>query len=258
MFKPLVHKLLHAASVYPLGRQRLHYCLKALRDAKRDGCEHVFLSLKGQLELLWWQDVLRLGDQLGVPLASRYCFPAGSSADTLVYYGDASRELDDPSKVSGYGSWCVIEGTFYYFYGRWEEEELKRFSINVLEAKVRDDGLYRFARLALSKGIAITHVLAFTDNTAAEHTAERGRTGSDPMHELLQRRQDWLVEHGISAATERVTSADNDLADWLSRGDIAEVLRVVEAAGLHAQEVQLSRSERDTAWLPSSDLRVVV
>ena len=59
---------------------------------------------------------------------------------------------------------------------------------------------------------------------------------------------------GVHVATERVTSSDNVLADWLSRGDESEVLRVVRGTGLEAVRVYLSHEERSTASLPSSEL----
>ena len=251
VFKPLVHKLLHAAETYPLGRQRLYYCLKALKALKG---EAVFIGEGATAELDWWAEQFELGDTGGVPLASRYSFPATSSDSTVIYYGDSSRELEDPAKVSGFGAWSVIKGVFYYFYGEWSQEELTRFSINVLEAKTRDDGLVAFVEKARSMGCIVTHALGFTDNTSAEFTAERGRTQSDPMHELLLERHRLLQELRVHAATERVTSADNDLADWLSRGDVEEVLRVVHAAGLQAERIFLDPEQRDTSWLPSSAL----
>ena len=251
LFKPLVHKLIHAAETYPLGRQRLYYCLKALKAA--DGA-WVYIGQQARAEMAWWLEQFELGDTAGVPLASRYSFPATSSDSTVVYYGDSSRELEDPSKVSGYGAWCVLRGVFYYFYGEWTEEEIRRFSINVLEAKTRDDGLHTFATKARSLGCIVTHALGFTDNTSAEFTAERGRTSSDPMHELLVERYRLLQELDVHAATERVTSSDNELADWLSRGDVQEVLRVVHGAGLKSQRLFLDEAQRDTSWLPSSAL----
>ena len=251
MFKPLVHKLIHAAETYPLGRQRLYYCLKALKAA--DGA-WIFIGEQARAELAWWLAQFELGDTAGVPLASRYSFPATSSDSTIVYYGDSSRELDDPTKVSGFGAWSVIRGIFYYFLGEWTEEEIRRFSINVLEAKTRDDGLHAFVTKARSLGCIITHALGFTDNTSAEFTAERGRTSSDPMHELMVERYRLLQELGVHAATERVTSSDNELADGLSRGDLNEVLRVVHGAGLRSQRIFLDAAQRDTSWLPSSAL----
>lgn len=257
-FKELVHKLLHASGVYPLGRQRLHYCLKELRtsagDAETPPDKFIFPAGDAERELGWWDAQLAKGESPRVPFASRYSFPATNSESTIVFYGDASRELDDPDKVSGYGAWCVIGGTFYYFWGEWRREELLRFSINVLEAKTRNDGLIAFVRLARQLGCSATHALCFTDNTAAEHTAERGRTGSDAMQALAQAWQDELVASGVHAATERVTSVDNDFADMLSRGAEQEVLRIVVSAGLKFRRIFLDPDVRDTSWIPSSVL----
>ena len=254
VLKPLVHKLLHAAETYPLGRQWLHYLLQALHGGAVEIEEDVLLlPFKADEELGWWERQFALGEWGGVPLASRFSFPATSSDDTVVYYGDAARELEDPAKVSGYGAWSVIRGVFYYFYGLWTLEELLRFSINVLEAKVRDMALYRFVQHARELGCSAAHVLAFSDNTAAECTAEAVRTHSQPLNALLRERQQWCADEGVFVATERCASVDNTLADWLSRGDVQDVLRVVKAAGLEAVELQVDGC-RDMSTLPSSAL----
>ena len=271
-FKTSVHRLLHACDVYPLGRQRLHHCLAILRavgtkKAAIDGtvyvAETVIVPVKAQQELAWWIEVLEIIDPEGVPLASRSSFPTAGSAEVLVYYGDASREgnvkgvksryIDGPkSTSSGFGAWHAFENDFVYIIGTWTLQEIEKYSINVLEAKIRDMALFAFAADARERGRPVTHVLGFTDNTAAEHTAERGRTHSDALAELLKQRQGRLLSEGLSAATTRCASIDNVLADWLSRGDLEEVLRVARECGLVPRALELTATERSLEGISPS------
>ena len=64
----------------------------------------------------------------------------------------------------------------------------------------------------------VTHVMEFTDNTAAEHSAERGRPYTERMHTLVSERFHELARLGVHSSVERVASVDNDVADGLSRG----------------------------------------
>jgi hypothetical protein len=271
-FKTAVHRLLHACDVYPLGRQRLHHSLAALRAVGERKTaiagtvfakEEVILTKKAQQEFAWWIEVLEVTDPEGVPLASRSAFPTAGSEEVLVYYGDASREGDVKgvkskhvkgleSPKSGFGAWEAYGADFVYIIGTWTREEIEQYSINVLEAKIRDMALFAFAADARARGRPITHVLGFTDNTAAEHTAERGRTHSDALSELLRQRQEGLLSEGLSAASARCASVDNVLADWLSRGDLDEVLRVAVACGLTPRELRLTPAERSLEGIAPS------
>jgi hypothetical protein len=67
--------------------------------------------------------------------------------------------------------------------------------------------------------------MAYVDNTTAEAVAENGRTSTEMLSELNKRRLLQLTDRGVFETNERVTSVDNDVADLISRGDIAEALR---------------------------------
>ena len=247
-FNPLVHKLLSACEVVPLGRQHLYYTRKALRTPNRLTGHRVVYGAAVVTELDWWEAQLLLSEEHGLPLATRWDFPV-SSATTIVHYGDASREETDPG-ASGYGAWAVIGATFVYFEGRWTERQVERFSINVLETVTKDAGTFTFLAYARSVGLCPTHSLAFVDNTAAEHVAENGRTTADALHALNLRRQQRLVAEGIHQATARVTSIDNDVADMLSRGDIEGALRFPRAAGLAVLRLDVDVDMIETESLP--------
>ena len=247
-FNPLVHKLLSACEVVPLGRQHLYHTRKALRTPNRLNGHRVIYGAAAITELNWWEAQLLLSEEHGLPLATRWDFPV-SSATTIVHYGDASREETDPS-ASGYGAWAVVGATFVYFEGRWTARQVSRFSINVLETVTKDAGTFTFLTYARSVGLCPTHSLAFVDNTAAEHVAENGRTTADALHALNLRRQQRLVAERIHQATERVTSVDNDVADMLSRGDIEGALRFPRAARLAIVRLEADAAMIETESLP--------
>ena len=60
-----------------------------------------------------------------------------------------------------------------------------------------------------------------------------------------------MVE-GVTARTERVTSEDNLLADWLSRSRLEAVLRVARDCGYVTRRVELLAEERSLGHLPAS------
>ena len=247
----LVHKLLHASEVIPIGRAHLFHLRKALKAAKHAESDGIYLGAEARKELVWWVSQLADIDSCekhGVPFAVRFDFPTGGR-DCIVHYGDASRELGNIVE-SGFGAWSVIDDIFVYIEGRWTIEELERFSINVLECAIKDAATYRFYEFALERGLTPTHSLAFTDNSTAEAIAEFGRTTKDGLFALNARRQEWLLTHGVHQSTERVASVDNDVADLLSRGDIDEALRFPTESKLTILRLELSSSQRDLSFVP--------
>ena len=246
----LVHKLLSASEVVPIGRQHLYHLRKALKASNHLHGHKVIFGNEAEAELEWWDAQLQLSEQHGLPLASRWDFPC-SSDSTIVHYGDASREEGNLIE-SGAGAWAVIKGVFVYIEFRWSEWEIAHFSINVLETIIKDAATFTFAAYARSVGCAVTHSLAYVDNTTAEHVAEFGRTQSDALHALNMQRQARLVAEGIHQATERVASVDNDVADMLSRNALEEALRFPRSAGLPVLRLEVDAAARETASLPTT------
>ena len=84
-------------------------------------------------------------------------------------------------------------------------------------------------------------------NTAAEHVAERGRPQTYEMHELTLHRYQRLVRESSTTATSRITSVDNDIADWLSRGGekLATAIRQAVQAGLAIRRLAIDPIEND-------------
>ena len=95
----------------------------------------------------------------------------------------------------------------------------------------------------------MTHLFEFTDNTAAEHSAERGKPRAAKLGELVRQRYDALYSLGVSATAERVASVDNDVADGLSRSGakLADALRTAAAAGYRVRRLQPAAAWRDTS-----------
>ena len=178
-------------------------------------------------------------------VASCYSFPGVSSANTLIRYSDASRELDKPANDSGGGAWVVIGDTFYYIQIVWERIEIEKNSINVLEAHMRDMGGKVFLDLASELGLTITHTTAYVDNTAAECIAENGRASTDMMHELNRLRLLDLQARGVYETNERIASEDNDVADLISRGALDSALFYPRDCGLKCVECAAKPSYRE-------------
>ena len=252
-FNSLVHKLLHACTAVVLGRQHLFHCLRALRSPVllRAG-RMVAVSAAVAQELSWWLGALRACRSLdvGVPLACRASFPDASSDGVVVPYSDASRELDSPES-SGFGAWAIVGGRVLYVHGRWDPWELAELSINVLELAAMQFGTFTFLAWAADHEIPVTHVIEFTDNTAAEHSAERGRPRTERLSALVRDRYHRLVDLGVHSSVERVASVDNDVADGLSRGGekLADALRIATATGYPLLRVPVEAAVRSLEHL---------
>ena len=247
----VMHKLLHASSVIPLGRQHLFHVMRAARMETRLAGGAKLLGEQAVGELRWWQEMLgRELPRRGVPLAVRSAFPEPADPGVLVPYSDASREQTDPS-ASGFGAWAIVLGEFVYVEGRWTEEEVRRLDINTLELAAMNIGSFSFIEHAQAAGVVVTHLFEFRDNTAAEHSAERGKPRAAKLGELVRQRYDALYSLGVSATAERVASVDNDVADGLSRGGakLADALRTAAAAGYRVRRLQPAAAWRDTSSL---------
>ena len=255
----LIHRLLHASDVIPLGRQHLFHLRQLLKQVREIKISHsralpgVIISSLGDTELEWWIHQLDHAGDVGLPLASRYSFPGVSSESHLIRYSDASRELDQPIEKSGGGAWCVLRDVFYFHVVKWTKVELEQHSINVLEAHERDVAGRVFLRQARKLGLPITHTTAYIDNSAAEAIAESGRASTAVLNELNRRRLQYLLEQKVFETNERITSIDNDVADLLSRDKVKEALRFPQECGLECVQLMEEPSERKLPPLMSQD-----
>ena len=244
----LVHQLLHASTVIVLGRQHLYYLWQTLHIRNRVKSTHRCTITKAALvELSWWHQWLK-SKHNSVPFAFMSSFPSLDEPNVLVTYSDASREILARRTESGYGSWCILGDTLYYIEGRWTVPEIHLLSINVLELKAMNMGLFMFTRLAVHLGMSISESCEFTDNTAAEHSANNGTGHTERMAYLIRERFDYLVSKDIASAVVRITSIDNDLADGLSRGGLflSDALRLAAASGRRIRRITVTDDVRCT------------
>lgn len=234
----LVHKLLHAASLIVLGRQHLWHLKAALRARNSLRCGGCILHAPALRELEWWIGRLEQPLEEGVPIASRSSFPSSGDPSVLDSYSDASRELKSAS-ASGLGAWCIIDGDFCFVERRWTDHERRHYSINVLEYAAMNIGTFTFLSEARSRGLPVTHVREHTDNTAAELVADRGKPATREMQVLTERRFERLRKEGAFAASFRIASIDNDIADGLSRGGekLQDAIRMAVQAGLKVRRL---------------------
>ena len=240
----LVHKLIHAASVHVLGRQHLWHTKAALRARNKIAGGGCILFQSALDELDWWIQRLDSSHEEGTPIAYRLGFPESGDPTLIDSYSDASRELKSPGS-SGGGAWCIIAGVFYFIERRWTNHERETYSINVLEYAIMNMATFTFASEARRLGLPVSFVREHTDNSSAEHVAERGRPSTYEMHELTQHRYERLSREGLFSATTRITSIDNDVADWLSRGGqkLMAAIKLAARAGLSVRRLAIDPSE---------------
>ena len=265
LLNSLVHRLLHAASVIVMGRQHLHYMRQATRVTNRLGGNRCLLWARAQTELRWWIEKLGEDESVGLPFASRNLFPSTDPEITtnslLISYSDASREFGQDFPESGWGGWCVICGFFYYVEGRWTEEEVALLSINVLELLAMNIAIMTFVAEAHRLDLVIDDVCEFTDNVAAEMSADRGNPHAEGMHNLVVERYEFFTRHNISSAATRVTSVENDIADGLSRGGryMADALRMAAASNIWMRRLEPTYAVRnDASYNLREDARAAV
>ena len=94
-------------------------------------------------------------------------------------------------------------------------------------------------------------MVSFTDNTVALSAMRRLSTRADApaMAAVIRRRTQWLLEHAVVEAAERITSANNVWADWGSRGRVRDVCAAAERLGMAATRVEIPADWRDLGWL---------
>ena len=75
-------------------------------------------------------------------------------------------------------------------------------------------------------------VVEYTDNSAAEVIADSQHSSSLLMTMIASWRSDFMDSSGMCVLPQRVSSAENVWADWLSRGQLWAVLREAAQLGL--------------------------
>ena len=191
-------------------------------------------------------------------MAARESFPFSDVEALLVYFSDASG--DDsyltlhapdsspdhlPKQSPGFGFWAVRGKKLLYSWGLFTPEEARALSINALELITM-----LWAEITLSPAQPhVSHVLAFTDNTAGEWTARKETPQALAMQLLAERRAEFLRRSSLFVRVGRVASADNRWADMFSRQRADEVLAEAVALGLTCERLHIPERARDLSWL---------
>ena len=121
----------------------------------------------------------------------------------------------------------------------------------MLELAARNIGTFTFLEKARELGVEVTHLFEFTDNRAAELSAEFGRPHTQAMQELVKRAYVELNKLAVYSSMLRIASIDNDIADGLSRGGpaIANALRIASSAGVRVVRLAPIARWRDLSAL---------
>ena len=231
----LLGKLTFASTCYPLGRQWLHAPWRAVRAVYRTRAGGVAVSKATRNSLLRWATELERADHDGVPLAARDPLPEAGSPGAAAIYADAALECER----AGFGAWAVCGDELLYVQGEWSPEE-RRLLICDLELAASTLGL-----VALQPELACASVYSFTDNTVAMSAMRRLTPSTEAMQAFTAARAAWLLEHGVTEAAERITSAANLWADMLSRGHVAAVEQQAARLQLRPRRVPVDQGWRD-------------
>ena len=253
----LAFKMLVVCECYPLARQWLHPIFRSLRGQRQ---RPVILNDEPEVDhvLRRFLDLLQSDARIAVPMAARESFPFADIDALLVYFSDASGddtyllslspELSPghlPRKSPGFGFWAVRGTRLLYVWGLFTPEEVRALSINALELVTM-----LWAEITLSPALPqVSHVLAFTDNTAGEWTARRETPQAIAMQLLAERRAEFLARSSLFVRVGRVASADNRWADMLSRQQADEVIAEATALGLTCERLHIPEHARNLSWL---------
>ena len=229
-YESVLHKLLYAASAFPMGRQWLHCLFRGQKASFRTKYGGVPLSARMRKAMLQWKAELTRPSHAGVPMAARKGFPAPGDAGVLVSYSDASG-------THGYGAWTFAEGKVLYTCGEWDEEA-RAAHINAKELMA----MAASTESMLVRVPSATHVREFTDNTTAEWAAHRMAPKVAPLQCIMERRAHGLRQYGAYTWVSRIGTKENVWADLLSRaGGEPLFLAMVQELGLEAE------------WLPTGE-----
>jgi len=246
-FLSLSFRMLVVCEVWPYARP---WCAPLFRAVRGDRRTAVIFAREPAVEsaLRRFLALLEGEQRLAIPLASRVYFPFADAEHLLVSFADASGpeppwrpQIGSP----GFGAWAVRGRTLYYFHGLWQPCEAETLSINVLEYLVSF-----WATVLLSEAHpSVSHLLEFTDNTAAEWSMRRETPSARLMQIVSERRAAYMQRRGLFSRVSRVDSSANRWADMLSRQRVADVLAEAAALGLSCVELRMPPELRDTLWL---------
>ena len=232
-------RLEFAAQCYPLGRQFMHALWRASRARYRFADGSIRIGESAREELRWWACELRSEEHRGVPLASPDPMPpVGDGAGAI--YADACGE-------GGFAAWTIVGRELLYIEGLVAPEAMESHGLGIAELELLAS---TWGLVALAPSLPPA-VVSFTDNTVALSAMRRlsARADGPAMAAVIRRRTQWLLEHGVIEAAERITSENNTWADWGSRGRGDEMRAAAIALGLTPRHVEIPPPWGDLDWL---------
>ena len=233
----LMGRLQSASQCFPRGKLWLSAAWRVGRARFRLSSGRVLLTRKVRGELERWRAELSRAEHSGVPLASRAAIRSCGEPGAGAIYADASGEI-------GWCAWTVAGEELLTVSGEWSEAERAGLIIAEKELFASTVGV-----IALAQATGMSDAWSFTDNTVAL-SAMRSMTPSTPrMQELAAARVEWMVEHGVREAAERISTKANLWADWGSRGKLMDVERQAQQMGLRVRRVEPPPEWRSAAFL---------
>lgn len=193
------------SQVAPLGRAYLGRLYAALRRAHRSPASRLRLSRPAQAELRWWRDLL-----------SSWCGSSILSSSPLV----AIHMWTDASLRALGGHLGLASSPTASFF-RDVPRRHRRKNIRFLEALAVLDSLRVFLPHVLASGAS--HLVVHVDNENVEFGLRSGRS-RDPLTQTLLREIFGLCFHNrLTLVPVCVSSAENVLADLLSRRKFSQI-----------------------------------
>ena len=196
----LVGKLAFAARVVRSGRAFIGRLI-ALAKSVKPLHHHVRLSAAARKDIQWWRD----------------CLDAHNGTSTLAVDWDSPDVLHVYTDASGTGCGAVWDRHWFALTYTGQMAFALNYSINWRELHVAVRALATWAA-----DLADQRVIFHIDNSAAGCIISRLYT---PIADLMELLRQWcliLERHRIRVAVKYIATADNTLADALSRGDIAK------------------------------------
>ena len=184
-----------------------------------------------QRALRWWHAALSAG--VRVPLAPRLVFPSLREKNVAYFFSDAAREAG-----TGFGAFTFVEWTrdhrkeveFLFLNERWPEHLLRALQQDDLSMAAGE----LFGDVAMAVALAVklpslTHIVCFTDSSAAMGAINSGNSPSLQLNSMVQ----WLTQRlpGIQILAVHQPGDRNIRADGISRSKANEVVQDAERSG---------------------------
>jgi len=151
----------------------------------------------------------------------------------------------DASTSWGFGACVIVGSKIYYMYDEWTDDERETFDIADFEG-IALDFAYRYFPRVVPEAFARKRFVGRVDNENVEYAVRHSSTKKGVLSLVIKNLMSSQVQHSFSFTVSRVSSADNILADALSRGDLDVFIGLAQDLQLTPVRVILSPSQRST------------